>query len=219
MYGGFAGTETILEERNWQTNTTLLSGDIGVAGDSSDNSYTIIFCNYADSTTTLDGFTIAYGNANDTTPHSTYYKQSQKRSRHLFARFYTRSGCPPAYHQLYIYSQPCSGFWRCDVYAKQLFRWCQSESSTLYFFIQLCSSVTEVPLQKRVGVKITTRILHIVILFKIMRKVGAVFHIKMNTGIKIFLLTIVCFLKTTAVLSGSSGIHCDETCFFLRKHI
>jgi predicted outer membrane repeat protein len=42
LYGGFAGNETELSQRNWRKNTTILSGDIGVAEDNTDNSYHVI---------------------------------------------------------------------------------------------------------------------------------------------------------------------------------
>ncbi len=39
IYGGFAATESNLSERDIDSNLTTLSGDIGVIGDDSDNSY------------------------------------------------------------------------------------------------------------------------------------------------------------------------------------
>lgn len=63
VYGGFIGNEINKEERNWVGNTTILSGDIGVAGDSLDNSFTVVFMDSVDSTTVLDGFTITEGQA------------------------------------------------------------------------------------------------------------------------------------------------------------
>ncbi len=69
VYGGFLGTETAREQRNPAANVTILSGDIGTPGNSSDNSYHVVT---ADSTVTasavLDGFTITGGNANGATP-------------------------------------------------------------------------------------------------------------------------------------------------------
>ena len=61
VYGGFAGTEDYREERDWVANPAILSGDIGTAGDTSDNSYHVVVG--ADNAT-LDGFTITGGNAN-----------------------------------------------------------------------------------------------------------------------------------------------------------
>ena len=37
LYGGFFGTETLLTERNFNTNLTTLSGDIGIENNISDN--------------------------------------------------------------------------------------------------------------------------------------------------------------------------------------
>ena len=64
VYGGFAGTETLLSQRNYETNVTVLSGDIGVAGDNSDNSYHVVVGSNTDNSAVLDGFTITSGNAN-----------------------------------------------------------------------------------------------------------------------------------------------------------
>ena len=71
VYGGFTGTENNLNDRDWENNITVLSGDIGVKNDSSDNSYTVVYCAFGDSTTRLDGFTITGGNANDTSLNQT----------------------------------------------------------------------------------------------------------------------------------------------------
>ena len=65
IYGGFNGTETLLSQRDWGTNVTIVSGDIGAAGNA-DNSYNVVknLDNSLNSTAKLDGFTITGGNAN-----------------------------------------------------------------------------------------------------------------------------------------------------------
>ncbi|SOE20200.1 hypothetical protein SAMN06298216_0696 [Spirosomataceae bacterium TFI 002] len=65
IYGGFNGSETMLSQRNWSANTTVLSGDIGTPLDSTDNCYHVIFNsgNGLDNTAIIDGFTITRGNA------------------------------------------------------------------------------------------------------------------------------------------------------------
>ncbi|HEY3171517.1 MAG TPA: hypothetical protein VGK86_02980 [Thermoanaerobaculia bacterium] len=59
VYGGFAGTETMRSQRNPAVNITILSGDIGTVGVTTDNSYHVVT---SDSTVTstgiLDGFTV-----------------------------------------------------------------------------------------------------------------------------------------------------------------
>ncbi|GAG51177.1 unnamed protein product, partial [marine sediment metagenome] len=62
IYGGFAGTESTLADRNWPAHPTILSGDIGVAGDLTDNSYHVVTSNY-NVEGYLDGFTITDGYA------------------------------------------------------------------------------------------------------------------------------------------------------------
>ena len=70
LYGGFAGTETALTDRtNISGNPTILSGDIGTANVSTDNSYHVLTIvgnssNNIDTNTIIDGFTITGGNAN-----------------------------------------------------------------------------------------------------------------------------------------------------------
>lgn len=63
LIGGFNGTEQHLEERDFTLNKTVLSGNIGNQEDDSDNSYHVVFVNFADSTTVLDGFTLERGYA------------------------------------------------------------------------------------------------------------------------------------------------------------
>ncbi|MEM8503084.1 MAG: choice-of-anchor Q domain-containing protein [Cyanobacteria bacterium P01_D01_bin.1] len=61
IYGGFDGTEDSLSDRDWQTNRTILSGDIGVADDESDNSYQVVFSD-TNETAELNGMIIQGGN-------------------------------------------------------------------------------------------------------------------------------------------------------------
>lgn len=63
VYGGFAGTETALTQRNWRANPTVLSGDIGQPGNTSDNSYHVVRSEASDHNTVLDGFTVTGGKA------------------------------------------------------------------------------------------------------------------------------------------------------------
>ncbi|MBQ4819022.1 ELWxxDGT repeat protein [Aquimarina sp. MMG016] len=62
IYGGFNGTETMLSERDWVNNTTILSGDIGIPGDDAGNSETIINIENRENIL-LNGFVIEGGNA------------------------------------------------------------------------------------------------------------------------------------------------------------
>ena len=61
MYGGFPATGD--GERNWLTNVTTLSGEIGVIGTVSDNSYHVVTAIDLDVVTVLDGITISGGYA------------------------------------------------------------------------------------------------------------------------------------------------------------
>jgi hypothetical protein len=62
IYGGFNGTETQLSQRNWRTNVTTLSGDIGISGNNSDNSYSVI-ANEGINSAIFDGFTVTQANS------------------------------------------------------------------------------------------------------------------------------------------------------------
>jgi|GEM_PF-4948656 len=61
VYGGFSGSETLLSERDYENNQTILSGDIGVVNDSTDNSYHVVYFYNVSSTTRLDGFVVTGG--------------------------------------------------------------------------------------------------------------------------------------------------------------
>jgi predicted outer membrane repeat protein len=63
LYGGFAGTESSVEERDIPANPTILSGDIGEPMKFSDNSNRVVRSVVLESSFTLDGFTIRDGNA------------------------------------------------------------------------------------------------------------------------------------------------------------
>ncbi len=61
LYGGFAGNESERDERSSSTRETVLSGDIGVLGNASDNCYHVLV---GVAGAALDGFTVSGGNAN-----------------------------------------------------------------------------------------------------------------------------------------------------------
>jgi len=77
VYGGFDGTETLLSERDFVSNVTILSGDLDgddvVSGSGAalsitgyeENSNHVIYNSGVNSTAILDGFTITGGYAND----------------------------------------------------------------------------------------------------------------------------------------------------------
>ena len=76
VFGGFAGTETLLAQRNWTTNATVLSGDFDnddvVTGagftlsfsGNGENAMHVVAVNRPTTATRLDGFTVKGGNAN-----------------------------------------------------------------------------------------------------------------------------------------------------------
>ncbi|MDO9257534.1 MAG: right-handed parallel beta-helix repeat-containing protein, partial [Bacteroidales bacterium] len=78
IYGGFAGTETNISQRtnfgHSEINETILSADIGVEGDNTDNCYHVFYhpegMMIENATTALDGFTFSGGNANGSSFHA-----------------------------------------------------------------------------------------------------------------------------------------------------
>lgn len=68
IYGGFAGTETDINQRDWQQHVTMLSGDIDqVVGDGG-NAYHVVRAYNTNATAVLDGLTVRDGNCNGPDP-------------------------------------------------------------------------------------------------------------------------------------------------------
>ncbi|MBN1908398.1 MAG: hypothetical protein JW818_01550, partial [Pirellulales bacterium] len=63
LYGGFAGAETALEQRDWTAHPVTLSGDLGTPVDNSDNAYTVVYCSEGIEIA-LDGLQFIGGNGN-----------------------------------------------------------------------------------------------------------------------------------------------------------
>src|SRR5690606_29585783 len=61
LYGGFAGTEFSLEQRNWNSNPTILSGEIGSTALTDNSNHVISGSSVSD--IVLDGFVIEKGYA------------------------------------------------------------------------------------------------------------------------------------------------------------
>ena len=60
LYGGFVGVERQLAQRSPDPALTVLSGDIGVAGDATDNSYHVVYASEVTGAV-FDGFTVTAG--------------------------------------------------------------------------------------------------------------------------------------------------------------
>ena len=67
LYGGFAGTETNIQQRDVEANVTELSGDIGIQGDNTDNSYVVVDLSEASNSSIIDGFSITDANNDQNT--------------------------------------------------------------------------------------------------------------------------------------------------------
>ena len=66
VYGGFTGSETTLDQRDWVAHATVLSGDIDADGTFANNAYSVVYTTNVTDGTVVDGFTIRDGNASDT---------------------------------------------------------------------------------------------------------------------------------------------------------
>ncbi len=72
ILGGFQGNESVASQRTPALYITILSGDIGVAGNNGDNSYNIVEAPGVNNLAALDGFTLSKGIANGATTPDTY---------------------------------------------------------------------------------------------------------------------------------------------------
>ena len=70
IYGGFPYAGGGWETRDWETNITVLSGDLGILGVTTDNSYHVVTGIGVTETAILDGFMINAGNANGSAPNN-----------------------------------------------------------------------------------------------------------------------------------------------------
>ena len=97
LFGGFAMTETMRDQRDWVANVTTLSGDIGRSGDNADNSYHVVNGSGVTHTAVLDGFTVTQGNA-----------YTSPEDRHAFSPdnsgsgMYNDSGSPTVRNTLFL---------------------------------------------------------------------------------------------------------------------
>jgi hypothetical protein len=72
IFGGFLGNEATFEERDTTGVLSILSGDIGVFTDSTDNCYHVLTARSPDEHTVLDRFHIRHGNSNGNTFDTRY---------------------------------------------------------------------------------------------------------------------------------------------------
>lgn len=106
LYGGFAATETLRTERNWDTHVTVLSGDIdqndttnanGVVTDPANitgsNAYHVATGSATDDTAVVDGFTLTGGYA--------HYSLNHSDSRNSGGGLYNDNGHPTLHNVIF----------------------------------------------------------------------------------------------------------------------
>lgn len=71
LYGGFAGGEIQLNDRNWQLNPTILSGEIQGDANMTNNAYHVVIAAGDVGNATLDGFTVTEGSGINSTNSTT----------------------------------------------------------------------------------------------------------------------------------------------------
>ncbi len=95
IYGGFAGTENSLTQRNWQTNITTLSGDLGILNSPADNAYHVVLAVNVGASD-LDGFTVTKGYA--VSPQSPITVNGRIIERHYGAGIYNTNSAANFYN-------------------------------------------------------------------------------------------------------------------------
>jgi hypothetical protein len=125
VYGGFSGTETSLSQRNWSAHETILSGDLAgndVATGSGatlqmtnygENSYHVIYCEWVDNTSVLNGFTIRGGNAEGSRGGGICVVNSSPVIVNCKIQYNTASGGGAAFHSGYNNSNFLSTYFNC----------------------------------------------------------------------------------------------------------
>lgn len=98
LYGGFSGTETSRDQRDYANNVSKLSGKIGTQSDGSEDSIHVVVGSGADATAVLDGFTIEGGSADSGAEE---YSQG--------GGLYISEGSPTVSHIVFSDSQAFSG--------------------------------------------------------------------------------------------------------------
>lgn len=83
LFGGFAGTETDISQRNIELNPTVLSGNIGNTEVQTDNSLTVLYVFQPNIMTSIDGVTITQGYA-DSTVNSDPYNAPPRNGGGIF---------------------------------------------------------------------------------------------------------------------------------------
>lgn len=67
IYGGFAGSESEISQRDIEAHPSILSGDINEDGTLGNNSFTVVYTKDVSAATIVDGFVISGGNADQNT--------------------------------------------------------------------------------------------------------------------------------------------------------
>jgi hypothetical protein len=132
LYGGFTGTETSLSQRNWSANTTVLSGDLGTLGDSTDNAYHVVFSNEVTNATIMDGFVVTGGTANGAgaTPIGQFVVLKSDG-----AGMYNAGGAPTLTHVVFSYNTAFNtGGGMYNDYASPSLSNCVFSSNTAFYY-------------------------------------------------------------------------------------